>query len=198
MNEHDPLMLWMQDVRQITRQQVVLRSAAFVGALGAMLAGDQASHGSPATLLVMFVIVLSAFNAALPDSHTGLLLLGVIVVYWSGAIDDPGTPWTLVGGLCVLVFHTCTAAAAAIPARAHVDPVVIRRWLVRTGAGALATAATWLLVAAAVDDQSPTSAVVVVAAFLTLAAFGVLLLRRTMETPTGIPSRSIGHRSRSD
>jgi hypothetical protein len=184
MNDHDPLILWMQDVRQITRQQVVLRATAFVAALGAMVAGDQASDSSPATLLLMFVIVLSAINAALPDSHTGLLLLGVIVLYWSGAIDDPGTPWALVGGLCVLVFHSCTAAAAMIPARAHVDPVVIRRWLVRTGAAALATAATWLLVAAAVADDSPTSAVLVVSALLILTTFGVLLLRRTMEPPT--------------
>jgi hypothetical protein len=178
-NEFDPLVVWARDVRRITPQQVMLRAIVFVSPLIVLVAGDQASRSAPNTMFVVFVVLLAAGAAAIPDSNIALILMIVLFLYWSGAVDDTDTVWSLVAGLATLAFHTATAAASIGPARATIDQTTVGRWLLRATAVAGATVAVWLLVAAAVADESPANAAVVVLALLVVAAFGWLLHRRS-------------------
>jgi len=122
------------------------------------------------TLVV--VVALATATAIGPDSHGGLSTVLFLGWYWlthvSTRTGDPVSPWTLGAGLCLLAFHTATAARATAPGPADLDRAFWRRWLRRVAIVAAATAGVWVLTAVMTASRHAGQA------GLTLAAFAVL------------------------
>jgi hypothetical protein len=121
------------------------------------------------TLIV--VIVLSLFTAIEPDSNAGLFTVIFLCWYWLTHVStrpgDATSPWALGAGLCLLAFHTATAARATAPGPADLDPAFWRRWLGRVAIIATALGGVWGLTAV-MASQHPGRDSLTLAAFATL------------------------------
>lgn len=110
--------------------------------------------------------------AALPDSHFGLVVVVGVVAAWLTSVDDLTSPWSLVLGVLLAVFHVSMAAAAAAPGAARWTPTMSRRYLQRVVAASLASAFAWLLVVGAAEYE-PSSPVLAVVGLFVLAVGAV-------------------------
>ena len=110
-----------------------------------------------------------------------LVLQVLAVVAWLSS-EGGATPRQegLPVALCLLVFHGLLAAMAVTPHSATVHPDVLRRWLQRTGAVAVATGIVWLLVGALERRDAPANPQLTLLALLVAGVGVVLLLRRSL------------------
>ena len=76
--------------------------------------------------LLAAVVVLTLATAIRPDSHAGLSTVLFLGWYWLTHVfphvGDPRSFWALPAGLCLLAFHTATAARASAPAASSCSP----------------------------------------------------------------------------
>lgn len=124
------------------RDQLLLRAGAFAFPLLA-LAAVSAAASALAPAMVLLTVPLAVACAFWPDSHAGLLVLVVLLVHHAWVIDDATSPWVLATAAALLGMHTCMAAATVAAPGSRWSPTMRRRWLTRTGAVLVATAAAW-------------------------------------------------------
>ena len=117
------------------------------------------------------VVVLTVFTVIHPDSLFGLFNVLLLGWYWLTQVPThPGDPislWTLPAGLCLLAFHTATAARATAPGPADLDQAFWRQWLRRLTIIATGTVGVWALTALINSHHHGQET-------LTLAAFAIL------------------------
>lgn len=155
---------------------LVLRVLIVVAPLLAAASTNAAGHTN--TALVVAIAVTALMCVLVPDSHLGLLVVGLIGIQWVATVDDTTSPWMLATAASLTVFHTAMAAAGAIPSGASWSPAMRRRWSRRPLLLIAACGASWvaLLVVDAVDPDR--SAVLVTSALVVLAAAGLWATRR--------------------
>lgn len=138
---------WMQRVfarlALMSGQQIGLHVAMAVFAVVAVDTVGEAAGVLPAPLLVVLLgLVVAAVS--LPDSAVVMVLIGVIVWAWLILVDDYATVWAPVGAVALLSLHACAALSTSGPINATFDALTWRRWVTRTVAVAVVTAAVWL------------------------------------------------------
>ncbi len=158
---------------------VVTIGAALIACLAAALA---APHHDPTGVIV--AVSLLALAAALkPDSHVGLGLVAVIVVYWLAIVRRVTTPWSILAATGLLIAHSTITLMALCPAAAAHDRATIRRWVQRCGSTTLATVAVWALVVLFDHRRAAGNAVLTLTALVAIAAATLVVRRRSMPRP---------------
>lgn len=181
----DPLARAVSHVQALSADQRALRVLAALAPLGTLLCLRLAGGNWPVWVLLA-VVALSAVAAVRPDSHVGVALLVLLGWRWFVGVGGASSPWVLAGALTVLLFHAATAAAAASPPGASLDPAIRARWLRRTAGVGAATAMVWGLTTGFRALGPSGNALATVAALAALTA-GLLLVRRVTlrgEPPT--------------
>lgn len=161
----------LDDLSQLSRTN---RGLTVVIALAPTLAWTTslpACAGFSAWTLVA-VVVLGVFTTIQPDSNAALSTVLFLSWYWLTHVSTiPGEPvslWTLAAGLCLLIFHSASAARATAPGPADLEKAFWRQWLSRVAIVAAATAGVWGLTTVMASPHPGRDS-------LTLAAFVVLV-----------------------
>jgi hypothetical protein len=151
-----------------------------VGAVGAAslisaFVADDVTDASVAFRVAPIVVAvgLALVAVGLPDSHTALVVLAVLVLQWWVMTDDPTSAWAIPTALCLVGFHELVALLATTPPSAVLAGAVLRRWAGRALVPVAATVAVWGL-AVALDGRGAGVAVVLVG-LAALAAAGLLI-----------------------
>lgn len=167
-------------LRATSAQRWLFAAVAIAAAVLAAAAAELAADGH-STRIILVVALGAAVTAAIPDSHAGLLVIAVVVLRWAFGVDDVATPWSFVAAIGLAVFHTVVALMAVTPPSAVVDRCLLRRWLRRTGALTVVTAAVWASTTALHHQQLAGSAPLTFAALAALTAAVAVALVRTRD-----------------
>jgi hypothetical protein len=162
-----------------TRQRWLLGVVAVLTALVASGSMALASEGADGWVVIL-VGVLALLATIWPDDHLALVVITVVVLHWLAFRADVVSAWSMGIAACLLVFHTLIALMAATPHTAVVHPVVLRRWLARSGVVAVATGAVWVLVVLFERRNAPGNAALSIAAFAVVAAAAIALRVRSL------------------
>jgi hypothetical protein len=160
----------LDDLSQLSTAQRRLTAVIFVAPLLVWTCSLPAgARFSPWTLLG--VVLVTVFTVIHPDSLSGLFTVLLLGWYWLAQVPthpaDPISLWTLAAGLCLLAFHTATAARATAPGPTDLDQGFWRQWLRRVTIIATGTVCVWALTALINSHQHGQET-------LTLAAFAIL------------------------
>jgi hypothetical protein len=120
-------------------------------------------------VLDVAIVCLALVCAAVPDSHTGLLVVALVGIEWWATVDDRVTPWSLAAAAALAVFHVSMAAASLAPVAARWTPAMSRRWLRRTAVLGAAICITWAGLAAIGDHRVRGNEFVLAAALIVVA-----------------------------
>jgi hypothetical protein len=151
--------------------QTLLRVLVLVGAVGAFAATSAAAGGAP-PLVAVVVVVLAGVCALDPESHVGLLIVGIVGVHWLVSVDDSSTPWSLAAGGALATMHLAMAAASVAPPAARWTGAMTRRWGRRAAATGAITAAVFGAVLVVGEGRVGGTAIVLVAALVSVMAAG--------------------------
>jgi len=141
---------------RVSPQRWSMSFAALVAAAGAAVVTGAAAGGQ-SLFAITLVIGLAGLTVARPDTHLGLGVLVTVVWYWLAAVEDPTSPWVMAVAVALFVFHAVVALLATTGPAATIDPVSLRRWLLRSTAVVAATVTTWLVVVVFDRQSSPGS-----------------------------------------
>lgn len=174
----------LDDLSQLSAAQRRLTAVIFLAPLLVWASSLPAgARFSPWTLLG--VLVLTMFTVIHPDSLSGLFNVLFLGWYWLTQVPThPGDPislWTLAAGLCLLAFHTATAARATAPGPADLDQAFWRQWLIRVTIIATGTVCVWALTALINSHQHSQETLTLAA--LTILAGGTAYARSALSTP---------------
>jgi hypothetical protein len=165
-----------------TRQQWMLFVVALVAPVGAALAAS-AVHEAWWPLGLSLVGILAAASAIRPDTHTALIVIGVIVWRWLAVVDDIGTPWLPVATICLLVYHSVISLSASVPTGGNIPTATLSRWLRNVVLGGGATMGVWALVLL-FDQRDAAGNGLLTGLALAIAAVGAVLIRtRSLNQP---------------
>lgn len=166
---------WWLERRGAVVWQGTVRVVTVVAPLGALAAARHAAESTLPGMMVVLVLALGVGAAIVPDSAAGLLVVATVGYFWVTEVDDRAGVASLVGALCLIVFHSATALAALMPVGGSADRVLAIRWLRRVGFVALGTCAGWGVSAAMVRVRPATNELLVAGALMVLIA-GIWLL----------------------
>ncbi len=137
--------------------------------------------GSPSDVGTALMVGLAVVAVIRPDSHGALVVEVAVVWQWLAAHDDVTTPWVMPFAVLLFVFHSAVALMAVTPIAAHVDGLLLLRWLRRCGAVVAATVGVWTIVVVMEQRRAPGSAALTVAGFMTLTV--LILVMRSRSAP---------------
>lgn len=133
----------LEDLRSLSRQQVLLRLLIMVSLLGftilLLIAGESSVYALVALSLLGATCVLNP-HTVLPAA----VMIYCLAVWWVG-VPDPFNPLVLPTALCLMLTHTACALSAAAPAQADLAPGLFQLYAVRLGVVAAATVALSLV-----------------------------------------------------
>ena len=153
-----------------------MRCLVLTSAVAAIMCIRFAAHRTVPALDAA-IVGLALICAAVPDSHTGLLVVALAGIDWWATVDDRVTPWSLAAAGALAVFHVSMAAASLAPVGAQWTPAMSMRWLRRTAVLGAAICITWAGLAAIGDHRVPGNGLLLAAALLVVA--GATLWART-------------------
>lgn len=116
------------------------------------------------------VLLISIVCAVSPSSHFGILVVATVAIQWVAIVPDRATPWSIVAAAALTVFHASHAAATVAPATTAWTSAMRHRWMRRTLALIVASAAMWLVVAAADATELASNTLLLTASLVVLAA----------------------------
>ena len=174
----------LDDLSQLSAAQRRLTAVIFVAPLLVWTCSLPAgARFSPWALFG--VVVLTVFTVVHPDSLYGLFTVLLLGWYWLAQVPthpaDPKSAWTLAAGLCLLAFHTATAARATAPGPADLDQGFWRQWLRRVTIIATGTVCVWALTA--LISSRPHSQGTLTLAALAILAGGTAYARSALGAP---------------
>lgn len=132
--------LWT-DLRSASRDQLLVRGAALVGALLFTLSFVAAGGGG--ALSWTGLVVLSLLVVVQPHTIAPALFVVFAAASWWVGVDGPWHWALLPAALGLMLVHVGTALAASVPAQAPLPASVLRRWALRTGVVAAVTVGVW-------------------------------------------------------
>jgi hypothetical protein len=130
-------------IRQWTVGGWRLRATIALGPVAALLL-TAAEGVAPHPVLVALVAGLALTHALSPESATGTVALGTVVVWWGLALGDGPSVWALPAAAMLLAAHVAALVAAYGPDGLGVDPATLLLWLRRAGLAFLAAPAVLL------------------------------------------------------
>ena len=121
-----------------------------------------------------FLAVMVAFPAVLavvnPGTQLPIAVMVIVIVEWLGSGGSVTSPAVVVLTFGLFVFHTAIALLAVTPHGAGAPPVVLRRWVQRSGVVVAATVGVWAFVVVLEQRAPPPDGFLVV---LSLGALAV-------------------------
>jgi len=162
---------------RVSPQRWLLAATAVIAAVGTSILVGVTGGGLP-PLVLAIVGALAVTATARPDTHTALVVVGVVVWQWLVVTDDPTGPVVVATALGLLVFHTTIALMAAAPVTATFGTDLLLRWLARAAVVGGATVATWALVLLMETRRADGNALLTFAGFVVALIFVVMLLAR--------------------
>lgn len=130
----------IEDVRSLSQEQILLRSAIVLSLLGFALVLLVAGESSAYALIVLTVLGV----CCVLNPHTVIpaaVMVYCLAVWWAG-VPEPLVPWAVPAALCLLLLHASCALTSAVPAQARIPREVFGLYAVRL---ALVAGATVLL-----------------------------------------------------
>lgn len=170
-----PKTVWDVSRRTIAWQATV-RGAIVVSALVALVAADRSADSTLPRFMLLLILALSVILALYPDSHVGLVIIGIVGYYWAVRANDRAGVWTLIGALAFTVFHSASALATVMPWRGAGNRAIVLRWLRRSTIVGVSATLAWGLSALMVAAEPSTNAVLSGVA-LVVVGFGIWALR---------------------
>lgn len=131
----------LRELVRLRSRELALRLAILLGPAVFLLALHAA--GTARGWLSVLAALLALLTVLQPDAEAGLLTCAVLVYLWWAGVAQPYTPWTLVAGLSLLLFHVTTTASARAPLGGRLPMGSFRRWAGRTGVVAVMTCAAY-------------------------------------------------------
>lgn len=141
------LQRFVDHVRSTSTSCWVQRVAAVLMVIGASVVTG-VSSGHFGFWIVILVGGTSVGAVAQPDSHLGLVAIGLVVAQWLAVVDVLSTGWAMVVASLLFGFHALVALLASIPHTAQVPREVQMVWLRRGAVVSAATVAMWAMVLA--------------------------------------------------
>jgi hypothetical protein len=140
----------MRSLVHESRARLLLRGVVLVAPVLALLAARPAElpHG----WFVALTAVLAIGFAAMPESALGTACLGLVVVWWALAASDGVPAGAIPAALLLLAAHVAAVLLSYGPPALPVGDALLRRWLLRSAAVAVAAPLVWLF-AELVDGQ---------------------------------------------
>jgi hypothetical protein len=157
--------------RRLRPLPLALRGVVATGSAVALVATTVPSFDVPDGYIIGAALAAAVWAVA-PDSGAGLVFAGLVAMSW--LVGGPGSlrPAIVVTALALLVAHVAAALAAAMPATAGADRMVLLRWA-RPTAGCAAAVLAATAVLAALDAWSPPGSLVVTLGALTFVTAAV-------------------------
>ena len=162
-----------------TPGQWALRAVVVLGVVVALFATVPAG-ATPATWLVLLVLLCAGIFAVFPDSAAGAATLLLVVAWWGVGLRDGLHPAALVAAAGLVTAHLAATVADLGPGTVPLDREVLVRWTFR-GLLVLLAAVLALGVATLVRDQPAPAGLWLaglVAALVALLAANLLFVRR--------------------
>jgi len=169
----------------VTPARLITRGLIFLPAVVAVVA-QQFAAPTAQMWPALLILPLAVLSASAPDSVAGAFFITAYAVWWLVTDTDEATLWSLVAALCVLVFHSGVAFAAAGPRGQVPDRPTVSRWLRDTGLIAMATWGVWLM-AAGFHDSTQSSEVLLGICLLLVAALVMLATGPASPPPPNPP-----------
>ncbi len=139
-----------RDVVVMSRSHLVARLVTL--AAGFLFVAALAAAYSPHVWAVMMMLVAVALATWQPHTLMPLLAMVYLLANWIAWVPTAASlalsPWTLLGAIGLLIFHTGAACCAAVPAQAPLPEAWWRLNGQRVGVVSLATTALWLIAGA--------------------------------------------------
>lgn len=131
------------DLRSASREHQWVRLAILLGV--AVYAVALAIAGTPGVGTFVLLGVIGVLVLFQPHAIAPTLFLGFAVVAWWWTVEvEPAWHWALLpAALGVLLVHTASALAAAVPPQADIPHAVLRRWAARLGLVSALTVVLW-------------------------------------------------------
>jgi len=166
---------WIDEVHDTSAQQWMLRLAAVVTPLVALISAAGATgRWWPFGLIV--VGSLSAASAFRPDSHTAAVVIAIVAWHWLATVDRVDTVWLPIAACSLLAHHAVIALTATFPVGGVVPKQTLLLWLQRTSIVGAATVAMWALVVL-LDRRAAAGNGLLTALALAVVAAGAVTLR---------------------
>ena len=172
------LQLWIDRLLLVSGQRWLL-VAVSTGCVTAASVITSLVAGSPPDVTIVLMVGLAVAAVVRPDSHSALVVIVAVVWQWLAAVDDVMTPWVIPFAVLLFVFHCAIALMAVTPSAAHVDGMLLARWMRRGSSVVAATAGAWAIVFFMDLRRAPGSAALTIAGFVTLTDLVLVLRERT-------------------
>jgi hypothetical protein len=174
------LQIWIDRLWLVSGQRWLLVALSLVCVAGASTITALAA-GSPPGVAPALLAALAVVAVIRPDSHSALVVEVAVVWQWLATTDDLTTPWVVPFAVLLFVFHCTIALMAVTPIAAHVQGVLLLRWLRRTAWVTAATIGVWTIVVLADQRRARGSAALTVVGFVVLT--GLIAITRERSTP---------------
>lgn len=167
----------VDQVLLVSRQQLALRTASLVAAVG-FLVLVEAAGGSPGWFPLLLLVLAALAAATFPDTNTPLaLVLGLGWLWWA-QVPDVFSGWTLAAAVLLTAVHVTSTLGGYGPPALQVPGALLLAWGRRAAVMAAASVLVWLAAGLLGALDLPPSASVAVMGLAVVAAWIVLLLTR--------------------
>jgi len=174
---------WIDEFLETSRQQWLLRIVATITPAGAVLAASAANGRSWWSFALFSVILLAMASAIRPDTHTALIVVGVVGWHWLATVDGVDTGWLPFAGVCLLVFHAVIALSANVPTGGDIPAAALGLWLRRTAVVGAATVGVWGVVVVFDRRAAPGNGLLTGVAVAVVACGAVMIRARSVDQP---------------
>lgn len=143
-------------MRNVTVTIWVLRVLVALGPVVAVLAASPQGH-TPSTFIVLLVAAGGVLFALAPENFVGVVVMGLVIVWWTLEVRDDVPVSSLVAAAGLLTSHVAATLLGLGPARVVLDRRVVVRWAVRGLVVWPAALVVWLVADAFSGRPTPTT-----------------------------------------
>jgi len=143
-------------MRNVTVTAWVLRALVVLGPVVALLADVPAGH-TPSVAVLVVVAIGGVLFAASPDSFVGVVVMGIVLLWWALSVGEGVPVESLAAAAALLTSHVAATLLGLGPSRVVLAPSLVTRW---AGRGVLVWTAAllvWLVADAFSGRPTPTT-----------------------------------------
>jgi hypothetical protein len=143
-------------MRNVTVTAWVLRVLVALGPLVAVLADVPGGH-TPSPFVIVVVALGGLLFAVAPDSFVGVVVMGIVVLWWALSVGEGVPIASVVAAAALLTSHVAATLLGLGPARVVLAPSLVTRWVVRGLLVWPAALVVWLVADAFSGRPTPTT-----------------------------------------